>query len=380
MEHPAAAADKVTRGISSRIALLMLCVVGGTCLILSGLAQSRSVLDWIRNTAWEQAGRKQQIPMACYTEHFIDCDDRLLHQDIPSADYSRGGVYFLGASNLAWALKLWDLPAEYRSLIHNYSIPGMSHADQFDLLRFLVERKGLLNAGGERTLIVFGVSFHNTHLARLTGVPIESVVRAWTRRGFYTVDADGTLGVSTQNGLVNMMIVERTKLTGLMKELVNIAYTPFKRPRVQTPQRYIREWSRVMEDHGDWRVKIQVDTAAFARTVDYLLARNAQVAVVRMPHGSWDRDSLYEQFYIDQIRKICEPKNIKIHDLSALIPDAEFADSVHLVPAAIEKFQGAVINLCVGHLRSAGVLDAGAATEKAKGGRRITGLATLSPF
>lgn len=358
MEQSSSASARLEQGVSSRIALLMLGVVGATCLILGGLAHSGALGDWIRQSAWKEASWKKQIPMFCYNDHFLDCDDRLLHQDIPSADYSRGGVYFLGASNVAWALKLWDLPPEYRSLVHNDSMPGMDHGDQYDLLRFLVEQKGLLEAGAEKTLVVFGVSYHSTHNARLKGVPNDAFARSWTRRGFYRIDAGGTIRDSSQNSALNAMIVERTKLTGLLKELVNLAYTPLKRPRVQTPRQYIQEWTRVMSQEADWKLKIQIDTDDFARTVDYLSARNVKMAVVRMPRGSWDRDTLFEQAYIDKIRRICKPRNLKILDLSGLVPDEDFADSVHLTPKGIETFQGGVQELCFDHLRSAGVVPA----------------------
>jgi len=148
--------------IGSQIAFLMFSIVGGTCLILAGMANSQPIRDWIRNAAWEQANWKKGIPLFCFNDHFLDSEDRLLHEELPSADFSRGGVYFLGASSVTWALKLWDLPLECRPLIRNFSMIGTNHADQYDLVRFLVEQKGLLEAGGEKTLMIFGVSYHST--------------------------------------------------------------------------------------------------------------------------------------------------------------------------------------------------------------------------
>ena len=136
-----------------------MCVVLGTCLSLFGLARSQTVKNWIREGAWEEARWKKQIPLFSFTSHFLDVADRLCHEEIPSADFSRGGVYLAGGSNMTMAFRTWGLPAEARSLFHNFAIGGTNHADEFDLFRFLVEQQGLLAAGGEKTLVILGVSY-----------------------------------------------------------------------------------------------------------------------------------------------------------------------------------------------------------------------------
>ena len=349
---PATPRESAGGKIGSQIAFLMFSIVGGTCLILAGMANSQPIRDWIRNAAWEQANWKKGIPLFCFNDHFLDSEDRLLHEELPSADFSRGGVYFLGASSVTWALKLWDLPLECRPLIRNFgdcsiatgadskiarqeqgestwdplnacelapnsanslipsliawaksqppgnvaivsnfSMIGTNHADQYDLVRFLVEQKGLLEAGGEKTLMIFGVSYHSTHNARVKeSRPGEGFVRLWTRHGCYTVEPDGSIHVSGLSGPARTIVLERTKITGLMKELVNIAYTPFKRTRVQSPQLYNQAWTQVMEANYDWNDKIRVDVAAFAHMVDYLRSRNTKVVVLRMPQGSWEKN------------------------------------------------------------------------------------------
>ena len=345
--------------IGSQIAFLMFSIVGGTCLILAGMANSQPIRDWIRNAAWEQANWKKGIPLFCFNDHFLDSEDRLLHEELPSADFSRGGVYFLGASSVTWALKLWDLPLECRPLIRNFSMIGTNHADQYDLVRFLVEQKGLLEAGGEKTLMIFGVSYHSTHNARVKeSGPGEGFVRLWTRHGCYTVEPDGSIHVSGLSGPARTIVLERTKITGLMKELVNIAYTPFKRTRVQSPQFYNQAWTQVMEANYDWNDKIQVDVAAFARMVDYLRSRNAKVVVLRMPQGSWEKNVPFDSAYIQQMGKVCDSAGVKMYNFSRLVDDDDFADSVHLSPSGVEKFQRAVMGICLDHLRSTGALPA----------------------
>ena len=41
-----------------------------------------------------------------------------------------------------------------------------------------------------------------------------------------------------------------------------------------------------------------------------------------------------------RLRAVCERNGVEILDLSKLVPDEEFADSVHLTTFGIDRFQG----------------------------------------
>ena len=346
-------ADATTLG--SRMAVLMFSVMAGTCLSLVAMAHNRPLANWIRDIAWQQSNWKKQIPIFCFNEHFVDSEDRLLHQDLPAADYSRGGVYILGASSVAWATKLWELSPEKRSLIHNYAMRGTNHADQLDLLRFLVEKQGFLDAGGEKTLVIFGVSYHSTHNARTKeNLAHERFTRMWTRHGVYTVEPDDSIHSTGLISLARWLIVERVKMTGLLKELVNLAYAPFKSIRVQDQRFYNAEWTRAME--SNWKEKIDTDLAAFVKTIDYLRGRQVQIVVVLIPQASWDRDLPFEQTYSQQVFEICRRANLTIYDWRKILADDQFADSVHLTPSGIDQFQLGLMEICLAHLRSTGAL------------------------
>lgn len=338
------------------IRLLMLGVVVGTCLTLDAMANSPDVQDWIRAVSWRESKWKKLIPLFCTNNHFLDAEDRVLHEQIPSADYSRGGVYFVGASNITWGLKLWDQPAATRTLIMNLGTQGSNHADHFDMIRFLVEIEGLLAAGAEKSLIVIVADYHLTHEARIGEDWRDRLGHSWPRRGFYTVDREGVIQRSRLNPVLKALIRERAKITGLLKELVNIAYVPLKSERVHNPRFYNDGWTSIMKP--DWRDRISVDLAAFAQTIDYLKRRGANVTVVQMPRGSWEANVPFNHFYDQQLLKICTAAGVEVHDFTGLVSDDDFADSVHLAPTGIEKFQSAVMPMCVDHLRSTGELPA----------------------
>jgi hypothetical protein len=332
----------------------MLGVVIGTCLALEAAANSPQLQDWIRTVSWRESKWKKLIPLFCTTNHFLDPEDRVLHEQIPSADFSRGGVHFVGASTITWGLKLWDLPAKTRALISNLATQGSNHADHFDMIRFLVESEGLLAAGPEKTLIVIVADYHLSHEARVGKDWRDRLGSSWTRRGFYTVDREGVIQRSRLSPVAKALIRERAKITGLLKELVNIAYVPLKRERVHNPRFYNDEWTRIMKP--DWQERIRVDLAAFAQTIDYLNRRGAKVTIVQMPRGTWEANVPFNQFYDQQLLKICNAAGVNVHDFTRLVPDDDFADSVHLAPSGIEKYQRAVMPICVDHLRSTGAL------------------------
>jgi hypothetical protein len=350
------AGENVSTKQVNGLPLLMLSVVAGTCLILVAAANSAVVHEWMRETSWQQSKSKKLMPLFCTNDHFIDAQDRILHDQIPSADFSRGGVHFVGACNLAWGLKLWEEPAAIRSLVRNFGVQGTSHADQFDMIRFLVENEGLLKAGAEKTLIVLGTDYHVSHEARVNGNWRMDMRRAWTRRGFYTIDQNDAIHRAALSPAAETIIRERVKITGFLKELVNIAYvaTPLKRARVHDPNMYREEWKIAM--HSDWQERIRVDLAAFAETINYLKSHGAKVAVIEMPRASWDANIPFNDFYDKEVPKICNASEVKYYDFSRLVNDDDFASSSHLTPNGVEKLQAAVRPIYLEHLRSIGAL------------------------
>ena len=102
---------KPRAGFRHAVATLMLGVVGGTCLILDAMANLEPVQEWLRTVAWQQAKWKKQIPLFCCNKHFIDYEDWLLHKEIPSADFSQGGVFIYGGIQHEMGPQVVGLPS-----------------------------------------------------------------------------------------------------------------------------------------------------------------------------------------------------------------------------------------------------------------------------
>src|SRR5580692_10676704 len=118
----------------SMVALMLLITMAMTALGLDLFAHNARLASWLAHEN-EEYCRKTRTTF-WNDGYFDDIEDRLLNEELPTADYSNGGVYLMGASNLRAATKFWELPEEQRSLIHNYAISRSSHSDVFQMLRY----------------------------------------------------------------------------------------------------------------------------------------------------------------------------------------------------------------------------------------------------
>lgn len=348
--------DRDLERLNARFAWFFAGLAGVLCLALVFLANDPWVLEGFRRAAWAEAAWKRQIPLICFQDHFLDSADRVMHHELDSADYSRGGVCLIGASSLSWSLRLWDLPTSIQSLVHNDAVGGTNHGDQFQLLRFLIEKEGMLRAGADKTLVVIGLSYHTTSHTVLES-PRASTFETrgrWTRRGCYLVDPDGSIRRSSQDPLRTELLNQRAKMTGMLNEIVSLVYTPFKPIRKLDPEFSRQEWTLTMGPR--WEEKIKKDALSFAATVRYLHDRGVPMLVVAMPEGRWNETTPYESVYMREITEPCAKFGVEILDLRKSIPDEDFADTVHLNPVGIEKFQALVMPRLLDYLRSTGAL------------------------
>ena len=143
------------RQIFTSLALLVLLLI--TCLGTDLLARSPGLEHWLTVKSSNYA--KINNTGFSYTGNFIDFEERLLLDELPHADYSRGGIYFFGTSNTKWAFTTWDLPPAVRHWIGNYGIGASNHTTVLNFIRYLIEEREFLKSG-EANLVVIGVSFH----------------------------------------------------------------------------------------------------------------------------------------------------------------------------------------------------------------------------
>lgn len=353
--------------LHSWTALWLLGVAAGVLLGLDLMARNEALA-----LALSAPGRELRRQSGGYYEdqrHFTDAEERLILDDLPRADYGQGGVVFLGSSNMKTGMMAWTLPAEQRRLIHNYGIGATNHTHIDQFVRYLVEDRQLLDAGGERTLIVFGLSYHLTAHAVAGGF----FSHLWRRQGLFDYTVAGGIERVPMSSLERGLRIEKARISGLLRlapsylgSLVRSLAGVEPRRRVQDAEVHVRRWREYMGP--SWGDKIGTQLREFSRTVDYLQAQSAKVSVVLLPLGSWEERLPFNEPYTRQLRQLCRSRSVPVHDLSSLLGDEEFADSVHANLDGMEKLHGALIEIALPHLRHTGALPAEGVGAKAATG------------
>lgn len=333
----------------------MLAVVAGTTTLLAGLAGSERVAGWVERHA---EARARQTHTAFWNDgYFIDAEDRLLNEELPAADYSRGGVYFIGASNMRSATDFADLPPDQRALIHNYAISQSNHLHKFQFLRFLVEHHNLLQAGGEKNLVAFALNVGETAFKYN---PDGYFVRLFQRHGFYTCTRENGIQPTDMPEWRRKLHLQRVRIAGLLTKSVDtMRYILHGRHRLRpiNPDRVGMNAERVAElRRGNWEQEIKEQLAIFAAMVDYLRERKVRVEFILLPYGSWSQGGYFEAAYSERVREIAAERGIKVHDWTTRLADEEFQDSGHPGIAGADRLEPDFLEVAVPFLRSTGAL------------------------
>jgi hypothetical protein len=283
-------------------------------------------------------------------------EDRLLDEEIPNADYSKGGVYFIGASNMQTSL--WTLPPAEQELIHNYAIGGSTYTQQFHLIRYLVEQEGLMRAGGDKTCVIVGLYFGNgDHGATLS--PASLFRRFFVRDGMYTYDWERGVELAAMSPRWRRLRIEQIRdqafYTWLFKVIVGGWGLDYLRPVNRQATDAIQDyWLNRLGP--DWKAGMELEIEQLGQMVDYLQSHGTIVKAIYLPEGSWFQGYLLADYHRQRVFEILSRKSVSITDLSHEVPDNEFDDSVHLGYTGVQEVEPTILELALDHLRRKGLL------------------------
>ena len=198
------------------VSLALLTVLVGSILVTDLLSRNRSLEKSLMSLSSEFA--KKTNTVFSNTGNFIDYEDRVLLDEIPQADYSRGGVYFFGTSTMKWAFTTWDLPVEEKRFIGNYGIGASTHSDQLRLIQYLIEQRGFLTAGN-RDLVILGLTYSVGRRDPPTGY-FASLLR---RHGLYTITADEQIVPVPMSAVESWLRVEKARSSGFIWNVGRVA-------------------------------------------------------------------------------------------------------------------------------------------------------------
>lgn len=332
-------------------ASLLLMVVASTAIALDSLAHNERLASWLAHES-EEYCRKTKTTF-WNDGYFADIEDRLLNEELPAADYSKGGVYLMGASNLRAATKFWELPPEQRALIHNYAISRSSHSDVFQFLHYLVDQRGMLRAGGGKTMIILGVSYGEI---QYQNDPEEYFAKLWERHGLYHCSAEKGITPVPVNPLWHFVHFERVRIAGCLDKLSGSVIHQIRSYRGIKPQNKHGEDFYELRPHlyseQTWNKSLHDQMEDFDRMLGFLNACNVHVAVVILPYGSWEDKWTFKNAYTAEITAVCNSNQIPLYDWSGRLEDDDFQDSSHLNVIGAEKLQPAFLEIALPFLRS----------------------------
>lgn len=326
----------------------LLAVLATTCVVTDLLARNRELEQWLTAKSSELADKTGTI--FSDTGNFIDFEDRVLLDEIPHADYSRGGVYFFGTSNMKWAFTTWDLPAEQKRFIGNYGIGASNHTIALQLIRYLIEQRGFLTAG-ERDLVIFGVSFH---LAHIDDPSTGFFVSLLHRHGLYTITTDGRIAAVPMSAIEHWVRIEKARSGGLiwnigrltrrcLMALSGMSHRPA--PGLSDSPDALRGFMG-----KQWQKNMDSEVEQLREAILLVRSHHAHVKVMLLPQGTWMDELPYKPRYEAMVRALCQATETPLIDFSRSIPDDDFVDSNHLTVTGQEKFRELILEEIIRHM------------------------------
>jgi hypothetical protein len=347
------------RALQALVSALLALTLIGTCALVDGLAGSAAMADWMDAQRRAEAQRGDAPDM--HQGPFLEVGTRIFLEEIPRADYARGGVCFVGSSQLRPSLQVWNLTGELAELVHNLGLPAATHIDQTAVLRWLVDERGLLSAAPGKTEIVFGLFYGNAvaHGHGQLGYLFPEFVEGL---GLFEY-AQARLRSLDLSDLTKTLLGKKTRCSDLLHVLRDylrwrdgglVLLSPVRPVEPASAAQRQDVWRGLMG--RDWRAAMARQLQSFAASIDVLQRRGASVRAVLMPLASWHREMEHAQRYAEEVARICDERGVELVDLSEMLADGELYDGTHPSYTGAIRVHEALLAIARRHLQRAGLL------------------------
>lgn len=337
------------------VACAVLAAALATLIGIRSAANDDRLIAWVheaRVEAWSNSNA-----LFHYTLGYEDFETRLLLEELPAADYSRGGAYMIGSSNAIASLMPWELTDETLPYLHNYSLSSATQKEQFHFVRFLVEHENFLDADASKTFVVLGL-FYGNAVPQTGSANVGVFANFFTRYGLFEYDdAEGITPVRL-GPLERRLRTERIRAAGFLHTIRrdftftrNLKLVPRLQhvfPGQHYPKAHQEGWRDFMGP--EWETEMVAEMAALHDLIAYLVERGARVQAVILPLGSWHDALPYPSAFKQQVQGICEDRGIPLTDWSDLLDDEDFMDSTHANAAGQRKLHDALLELTAEHV------------------------------
>jgi hypothetical protein len=297
-----------------------------------------------------------------YRRQYLDTEDRVVLQDLADLDTSQGGVYFFGASNMKWATRFLDLPPDERKLVHNFGAGEGSPYFNQQLTEYLVRQKDLLQAGPEKTLIVYGTGFINAKpSAEGTAAFFPNL---WRRYGLYTYDYKKGVEPICRGNWLDAYSLEKARCSSFMQGAIDRAGRmavpkALRRRRAEKdPAAFAADYQRRMGP--DWEANIDLHRKEMQAWFDYVKSQKMDFAIVLLPLASWHQPLPYPPKYRAMIEDFCKKnrnadgREVPLYDLTAIAGDDDFGDHIHMNAQGLPKTDAALMDIARTFLEKTG--------------------------
>ncbi len=283
---------------------------------------------------------------------YLDCrfykssEERLLNEILPHTDYSHGGVYLLGASNTLTAFDEWELPPREQALIHNYCLSAATFSHQFQFVRDLVEREGMLRAGGEKSAVLLGLFFGDGE-RRASLDPHSMFSGAFPPGGLYSYSIPEGFRAAPLSARERALRLEENRNRAFWTWAAALIFAEpldYLRPPHQRSAAENRDYWLNRLGPG-WQAGMDAEVAQLAAMIDYLRARGVAVHAVFAPMASWTDGFAPAMYYRERVIPLLASKGVPATDLSHAAVDTDFMDSVHLGYTGVRKTHPAILSI-----------------------------------
>ena len=346
-------ARRTARRWQPAVCLAMLAAIAASAGLLETLVHCEAVGVWM-DIRW---ARMNETPNR-YARHFLDTEDRVVLQDIPGLENSGGGVYFLGASNMKWAMRVPDLPPDQRRLVHNLGGGEGCPWFQRQLVEYLVSHEKILEAGPDKTLIVYGTSFLNAKPPADNEFCVFS--NLWRRYGLYEYHLATGIRPVAMHPLVRRYCLEKARCSSFVKACLDRGCRSLvpKSLRRRSTSKDAAAYGRMYEARmgADWQANMLAHRDDLRQFLRYVRQERMQSAVVLLPLASWHRLLPYPARYRELVVELCRTESVPLVDLSDLLGDDQFDDHIHVNDRGLDRLDAALMEIARAHLRRTGVM------------------------
>ncbi|MFI5360979.1 MAG: hypothetical protein ACHQ49_03325 [Elusimicrobiota bacterium] len=333
------------------VCLSLLAGIGASAFLLEATVHSEAFGIWM-DRAWSE----MNDTAVEYERQYLDTEDRIVLQDLAALDPSSGGVYFFGASNMKWAMRVPDLPPARRRLVHDFGAGEGSPYFHRQFTEYLVNHKGILRAGPDKTLIVYGACFINAQTIR--DGPATFFPNLWRRYGLYRYDYREGIAPVVRGAAWDAYALEKARGSSFVQSVIEragrlaVPKALRRRNTKKDPAVYAADYKRRMGPQ--WEEGIREHRRELQQWLDYVRAHKMDFEVVLLPLASWHDPLPYPAKYRAMIEEFCATNHVPLIDESRLLTDDEFMDHIHVNQQGLVKTDAALMDVARRFLRERG--------------------------